>query len=256
MITTSIYGLYDPREPYWSMYVGKGDQERAQFHWNNFLRHGTAVNALLRNWFIGLKNEGIVPETFYLEERVSERDWPDREKYWIALWRRCNPNLCNIADGGNSPSLESSRIGGIVNAGRGLKRAWELYPELMRENQRIAASKGGKIGGKATHQKHPDMARENGLRSGGKFGGWASVHKKHPDLAHRAGVLGNKRMRELHPEMDMSELGRRAGRIGGNRLKELYPDMALGLCHRRWHVKRNKSNLNCKLCQQEKANAS
>src|SRR5690348_10145349 len=97
MKKTCIYGLFDPRQSNIIMYVGKGLKRRAQLHWR--YRKTKVVNSLVRNWFERLEKEGIEPSWRFLEENVI--NWEECERYWIAYWREKNPDLCNIADGGN-----------------------------------------------------------------------------------------------------------------------------------------------------------
>jgi hypothetical protein len=67
----NIYGLFGPRFPGVIMYVGKGFEKRAQYHWRFYLRKGAAVNSLLRAWFDRLKSVNIKPSYRFLEENVE-----------------------------------------------------------------------------------------------------------------------------------------------------------------------------------------
>jgi len=100
LLTTCIYGLFDPREPWLMMYVGKGRKERTQAHWKDFVRTDRAVNRKLLGWFRRLKSSGVVPSWKFIEENIPVEKWEQRERFWIAEWREVNPKLCNISDGG------------------------------------------------------------------------------------------------------------------------------------------------------------
>jgi hypothetical protein len=120
MKTTAIYGLYDPRRPRTIRYVGKGLARRAKEHWKEFLRSGYTVNKRLLAWFKELQAAGVAPCWRFLETGL--RNWVRREQFWIAYWRRRNPELCNVLDGGNTFQLkykervQISRIVGRINA--------------------------------------------------------------------------------------------------------------------------------------------
>jgi hypothetical protein len=258
---TAIYGLFDPRNPEVVMYVGKGLSQRASQHWKDFLSKGMTTNAPLRLWFNKLRSEGVELGWCFLEENLV--DWENAERKWIAYWREKNPELCNVAPGGNSFSLESSRLGGFTKA--------KLYPNAGRDlglKHGYKGSLGKSVGGRKTHQLHPNLAFENG-KKGGLVGGHR-VHELHPEMAHQCGKLVHR----LHPTL-ASENGHRTHELhkddanygelkarGTRRMNELYPQMAKeagkmggkiggpAACHKRWHLDRGIINPNCKLCQE------
>jgi hypothetical protein len=191
---TNIYGLFGPHDTQkMIMYVGKGLASRAAHHWKEFLSKGTAVNALLRHWFEKLKVEGVEPSWRFLEENVE--NWEKSERRWIATIRVFNPHLCNVSDGGNGFTLESSRLGGQV--------VRKLYPDLARDN------------GVLVHKLHPNLAHDSGIL-GGHFGGGAT----NETTDGRKGN-GGRRLHELYPEKIIKEWASK----GAKRIHELYPEL-------------------------------
>jgi hypothetical protein len=124
--TTAIYGLFDPRRPRVICYVGKGPARRAESHWRNFVKYGEAVverkleNKRTLAGFVALRTAGVQPRWRYLETNVPLRHWKSREKFWVAYWRKRNPNLWNVSDGGNAYPLEVCVFGGRAVAERRL----------------------------------------------------------------------------------------------------------------------------------------
>lgn len=144
MATTCIYGLYDPRWPSTPCYVGKGLAKRASHHWKRFVSTGKATNAVLRHWFEKLKADGVEPIWKFLEEDVPDWDWQVAERAWIYFWRLFNPQLCNVADGGNEPSLESSRLGGKLGKGRKNSLESRLKLSLAKKGKTVSSMLGKK----------------------------------------------------------------------------------------------------------------
>lgn len=207
---TCIYCLYDPRDPQQiPMYVGKGNKNRAKGHWSKFLRREIAVNGLLRRWFEKLKLENIEPAWKFLEENVI--DWQKAEQNWISCMRVVNPNLCNVADGGNAWPLqifhrfEDLSKAGKIGGGVRFKQLWKSDPDKMKEFSMKGAQKGGNNSFKA------DLTR-----------------------ARKSGCIGGTHTKKLYPE-----LAAKSGKIGGT---------ISG--HNRWHVSRGIINPGCKLCCQ------
>jgi hypothetical protein len=173
MHSENIYGLFDFRKPSIIMYVGKGGKKRACSHWQIFIRNGTACNAFLRRWLGKLRSDGVEPTGRFLEENVT--DWENAERSWISRLREINPELCNVASGGNGyHSFAGSQLGG--------RNVHKLYPRLACENVQkvLTALHAAKDGegksifarklGKRVHELHPGMARINGLRNGSLTG--------------------------------------------------------------------------------------
>ena len=115
--------------------------------------------------------------------------------------------------------VEMGRIGGYI----GGKRSHECHPEMAANNGKKYGSKGGK----QTHRLHPELASENGNKGGRANAirgtgvcGRSSV-KMSLDGA-KAGLIGIRRMRELHPGL-VNLSGRKGGRIGGQMVNKLHP---------------------------------
>jgi hypothetical protein len=135
---------------------------------------------------------------------------------------------------------------GTFRAQGGLNKvpAWpaadkSIIGKIGAANQSIEdKSKAGKIGGKVTHQSHPDLASESG-----KIGG----------------CKGIRRLRELYPDKLQEwaiKGGKNGGVLGGIRTNELHPDHGCWLgsthgrrgMHNRWHLSRGIVNPNCEFC--------
>lgn len=129
------------------MYVGKGPEDRARSHWKEFSKSGRAVNSLQRHWFEKLISARIEPRV-RIREAVILSQWQEREKFWIAYWRKLNPDLCNIASGGNAFTSEAGKLGNQVMR--------KLYPELVAKVTRVAGR--GNRGKKRTLSQRKCMA--------------------------------------------------------------------------------------------------
>lgn len=93
---TTIYALCDVRGRV--RYVGKtvrSPEQRLASH-----IHASKRNARLPSarWIAKLLSSGVLPAIRVLE-RAGE-DWAARERYWIAFYRKSEPDLLNVADGG------------------------------------------------------------------------------------------------------------------------------------------------------------
>lgn len=224
--TCFIYGLFEPGGEM-PMYVGKGTRrDRPMEHWRRFIyKDLRQVNGNLATWFDKLKAAGKKPSWRVLEDDVPTNNWEPFEIKHIAFWKEKNSELCNILPGGNCPDRESQRIGGLVNGGKGLRKAWVLHRDIMLENQRrvgrIGLEKARKSGGglKRAWQLHPELMREHARRNA---------------LLATAANNGNggKRAWELHADIIGPVL------IRGSELGR----------HNRWHVKRGVTNPDCDLC--------
>jgi hypothetical protein len=222
----NIYGLFDPRDPQRIMYVGKGAEKRAASHWKLFLRCGKAMNAFLRHWFEKLKAENIQPGWRFLEENVV--DWETAEKNWIVLWRVVNPDLCNVADGGNEWPNWSTRISHI------------LHPEKMRE----ACKKGGH----RLKELHPEIAHQCGMNPNSLA---ALVVPRPTEHYQRAGRIGGRRLKQLHPEIAHQCGMNRNSKMALHKARTIAHQKfaALSARHKQWHVKRGIVNPTCQLCR-------
>lgn len=93
-----IYALVDPREPEIVRYVGKA--------WNVEIRRRQhlsathlAANTYKDRWIKKLLRAGVEPQVIIIE-CVLRAMWGDRERYWIAHYRRLGSRLTNSTRGG------------------------------------------------------------------------------------------------------------------------------------------------------------
>lgn len=94
---TYIYGLVDP-ETGKMRYVGKSNNPKVRYQCHlqdkNTNPHKTA-------WIRGLSERGLKPELVILEE-TTQKQWEERERYWIKRYRDEGAPLVNILEGGAS----------------------------------------------------------------------------------------------------------------------------------------------------------
>lgn len=210
MKVTLIYELYAPYGRK-AMYVGKGSKNRMKWHWQVFCRTGQAVNTKLRHWFKSLQARKLVPQ-FRIRETVKVSKWEERERYWIAYWRKRNPNLCNINQGGNAWPDSAGRAGNLA----------------ARKVLNTRFPKGSPF--LVWAKDHPTKAR-HAWRKGGIRGGKATAvwMKRNPGKAFR----------------NLSAAGRKGGLKGSLALIKR-PNLGN---HTRWHVTLRRRSAECKWCR-------
>ena len=91
----SIYALVDPRDES-VRYVGKTNNPDARYNSHCYSKSKTHCS----RWVQSMKKEGWWPHMMILEDGLSEEQWPEREKHWIAHYRETGAKLTNITDGG------------------------------------------------------------------------------------------------------------------------------------------------------------
>jgi len=101
-----IYGLVDPRDGK-VRYVGKSINPKARLNSHLYYK---GDNHPKDEWLNELKDNNLIPEIKIIDE-CDECDWESRERYWIAEYRKKEPRLTNIADGGNYGELHYPRTG-------------------------------------------------------------------------------------------------------------------------------------------------
>ena len=96
----SVYAFRDPSDQQF-FYVGASQNPRGRL--SGFIssaRQGLAGNKDVSLRILKILLEGNAPELVILEDEVSEKDWPRRERHWIAALRRLGHRLCNKRPGG------------------------------------------------------------------------------------------------------------------------------------------------------------
>lgn len=101
---TYIYGLKDPNTSE-IRYIGKSDNPKARFQ-NHMALSRADVNRHKKHWIAGLIANKQRPQLVILE-KVSDKQWEDRERWWIQYGRAEGWPLTNLADGGMN-NYESS----------------------------------------------------------------------------------------------------------------------------------------------------
>lgn len=97
-----IYKLIDPRTNE-IRYIGKTIsllQRRLRCH----IHTAKNGNNHKDNWIKNILNDNLRP-IIELVEMVPEKDWEEREKYWIAYYNSIGVNLTNATDGGSNVSF-------------------------------------------------------------------------------------------------------------------------------------------------------
>jgi hypothetical protein len=224
MQLTAVYGLFDPRDPYTIWYVGKGLAVRAAHHWKEFLRYDTAENDKEYQWLKKLRADSIIPGWRFLEENVA--DWRRVERRWITYWRFENPNLCNVANGGNQPYLSAERRREVS------QRACKIIHDAA--HRADPAYHEAKVRAGSPTSAETDGRKSNGAKAlQAKWGGT----EEQKNWARNGGLAGGvKSMSVLNarPIEERRKWASDAGFIGG---------------HKRWHEARGIINPNCGLCQ-------
>ena len=95
---TYIYALEDPNTNE-VRYIGKSDAPKSRCA-NHLAMSKADVNIHKKRWIAKLKRNGQKPNLIILE-RVPEREWQDRERWWIQHGRDSSWPLTNIASGGD-----------------------------------------------------------------------------------------------------------------------------------------------------------
>jgi hypothetical protein len=100
-----IYSLVDPRDKR-VRYIGKTVNITKRYE--NHLHQMQGFNPHKENWIKKLTTINLKPE-LQIIEICNEKNWKDREKYWIAYYREKHNDLTNILDGGEGVSSREWR---------------------------------------------------------------------------------------------------------------------------------------------------
>ena len=93
-----IYTLVDPTTNE-IRYVGKANDPERRLS-NHVYQHGDTSNPHKHNWIKKLVRQGLKP-IMHVIEICADSEWKQREKYWIAKYRKSNTKLLNISIGGD-----------------------------------------------------------------------------------------------------------------------------------------------------------
>lgn len=149
-MTTYIYALQDPNTKA-IRYIGKSDDPKARYHAHLALST-VDVNRHKKRWIAQLKRNGQRPELVILE-KVSSKEWQDRERWWIQHGRDSGWPLTNIAAGGDYNMAGATDsvfelidvLGDYVDADTARKLP-EMRPDALFRIARHAAMEGVRIG--------------------------------------------------------------------------------------------------------------
>jgi hypothetical protein len=115
-----IYTLTDP-ETLDIMYVGKTNNITVRL-WHH-IKTATRYNAAKNRWLFSLSERGLTPE-LNVVEIVQLSNWQERERFWIAEFRRMGFPLTNTLAGGNGPGEVSERTRQALSAAKtGVKKS-------------------------------------------------------------------------------------------------------------------------------------
>lgn len=105
MTTVIIYGLVDPITNT-VRYVGKtiNLRRRIRDHCTRCNKNVTHLNS----WLLGLKNNGLKPEVFVVDE-VDNDDWIFWEQHYISLFKSWGFKLLNMTIGGDNPPINKRK---------------------------------------------------------------------------------------------------------------------------------------------------
>jgi hypothetical protein len=147
--TRFIYGLYDARTPHVVMVVGKTRCAlRSLVGHIAEARRCRRLNKRLRpayNWILQLLSVGLRPE-IQLLATTDATNWQRCERRFITTWRKLNPKLLNVRDGGDGPDSKKRKVF-CDKCGTRRKRykgGWTACPKcaLAAQNARYRTPKG------------------------------------------------------------------------------------------------------------------
>lgn len=157
-----IYALRDPRTDC-IRYVGKANDLRARLA--SHLRDSRRRRTPVCDWIRSLMRKGLVPRIELLEQ-VEDSSWQSAEMRLIAQHREGNPDLLNLAPGGDQPYCSPAvraENGRKVAASRN-QRVWRLKLAMGHALLQGYVSGGTKQKLRLAAAKRPDL-----------FGQWASL---------------------------------------------------------------------------------
>lgn len=119
-----VYALRDPRTDR-IRYIGKANDLEARL--TSHLRDARRRRTPVYDWIRSLMRKGLVPRIELLEQ-AEESSWKAAEVRLIAQHRASNPDLLNLAAGGDQPYCprETRARNGQLNAASRDPRIWRL----------------------------------------------------------------------------------------------------------------------------------
>ena len=179
-----IYGLCDP-ETKEIRYVGatRNLEKRLQGH----LRRKSDTRK--ERWIAALRVNGLIPKIKKLEI-VTEDNWQERERYWIAKYRKENNNLLNIADGGIG-ILSTELLGQISRTLSNIPRTQEWKDKISK----------GKLGSRLSLETKEKIAL---ARRGKKFPPHSDETKNKIRMSH----FGIRPTEEIKQKISKSKRGK------------------------------------------------
>lgn len=138
----TIYAMAHPDKPALIRYIGKTKLplwKRLDSHWYCSSRIKDKKNC----WIRKLKSKGLRPVIWPIEI-CNSQNWPDRERYWIKLFRPLS--ILNMCDGGDTGPDTTGRVKSpqelekIASANRGKKRSVESIARMSAAQKRICGT--------------------------------------------------------------------------------------------------------------------
>lgn len=152
-----IYGLVDPLTKE-TRYIGatKNITKRLEQHLKD------KSNTYKVHWIKKLRRQNLVPEIITIEE-TSEKEWQNKERFWISYYRKQGARLTNLCDGGqglinptNSTRKKLSRaIDNRVALG-----TWELLKKGFHHSEKTKRRMSKSRIELLTHWKFPEKTKQ------------------------------------------------------------------------------------------------
>lgn len=208
-----IYGLQDPIT-YELHYVGatKNIEKRFDGHIKESKERFGWFNYKKSNWIFNLLEKGMCPEIFIIEE--VDKNWQEKEKFWIAYFRYIGSNLFNLTDGGEGGDTVSNNprkeifLKSSADKRRGRKRGtWEEQLGVERAAKiklqmslRQRGKPSGMLGKKHTEETKNKMKRSSrkGISNIEFFGEEkAREIKNHKSAAQKGRVISEEHRKKI-----------------------------------------------------------
>lgn len=179
-----IYAIYNPQKPNEIRYIGKTINLKKRLYTHIYLSK-KGLKRPLNLWIKKILDNNILP-AIKIIENVNEKNWADREKYWINFYK--NEKLLNLTDGGESnygyiPSEETKKK--ISESNKGKHNYWK--GKNFSEEHKKNISKGGK-GKKRSLQTKKNISNSLIGRN------FSEEHKKNISESHKGQIPVNRKV--------------------------------------------------------------